>query len=110
MESPNNRRNLVDSPPVTARQMPPQRSPDQKPNSAQEGGDNIIESLPVLDMSNSVVEESDQVHYSTNVEVARRKMTMMHHHRSSRGCKIKTAIDTGIHQTFQPQKTKIWLG
>eukprot|EP00944_MAST-04C_sp_MAST-4C-sp1_P003813 g3813.t1 len=63
MESPNNRRNLVDSPPVTARQIlaTAAKSGSKKPNSAQEGGDNIIESLPVLDMSNSVVEESDQV-------------------------------------------------
>ena len=63
MESPNNRRNLLDSPPVTARQIlaTAAKSGSKQPNSAQEGGDNIIESLPVLDMSNSVVEQSDQV-------------------------------------------------
>ena len=63
MESPNNRRNLLDSPPVTARQImaTAARSGSKKTNSAELGGDNIIESLPVLDMSNSVVEESDQV-------------------------------------------------
>ena len=61
MESPKNRGNLLDSPPVTARQIMTS-SARSKSNTTHvaEAGSNVIETLPVLDTSNSIFEESDK--------------------------------------------------